>query len=238
MNHSSGIGKGQHKLPVIEIFGPTIQGEGFLIGRQTHFLRFGGCDFRCAWCDSLHAVLPEEVRRNSVWMNTEEIITELKNRRTAPYVTLSGGNPALQKLGPLIKRLREEGFRSVIETQGTKMPYWISDVDIVVVSPKPPSSGMVTNWEQLTQYMRLGQSHLKVVVFDDEDYNYAKNVRALYPNKLMFLSVGNAVGLDGPINLLDKLAWLTDKVLADPEMSSVIPLPQLHVLLWGNKKGV
>lgn len=232
------LGLKQHKMPVVEIFGPTIQGEGILIGRQTHFLRLGGCDYRCIWCDSLHAVMPDEVRRNSVYMNSEEIVHELKNRRHAPYVTISGGNPAIQKLGPLVKLLREAGFKSAIETQGTKLPYWMSDVDIVTVSPKPPSSQMQTDWELLDAYMKIGQSHLKIVVFDEQDYLYAKNVRAMYPNKLMFLSVGNLVGSDGNDALISKLKWLTEKVLTDPEMYDVIPLPQLHVLLWGNAKGV
>lgn len=44
------------RIRIAEIFGPTIQGEGVLIGEPTVFVRTGGCDYRCAWCDSLHAV--------------------------------------------------------------------------------------------------------------------------------------------------------------------------------------
>ena len=44
------------QLRIAEIFGPTIQGEGALIGEPTVFVRTGGCDYRCTWCDSLHAV--------------------------------------------------------------------------------------------------------------------------------------------------------------------------------------
>ena len=46
-------------ISVSEIFGPTIQGEGSLIGTQTIFVRTGGCDYRCSWCDTGYAVLPE-----------------------------------------------------------------------------------------------------------------------------------------------------------------------------------
>ncbi|TIU92326.1 MAG: 7-carboxy-7-deazaguanine synthase QueE, partial [Mesorhizobium sp.] len=46
----------QPGIRVSEIFGPTIQGEGMLIGLPTVFVRTGGCDYRCSWCDSLHAV--------------------------------------------------------------------------------------------------------------------------------------------------------------------------------------
>lgn len=44
------------RIRVSEIFGPTIQGEGILIGLPTVFVRTGGCDYRCSWCDTLHAV--------------------------------------------------------------------------------------------------------------------------------------------------------------------------------------
>ena len=44
--------------PVIEVFGPTIQGEGAEAGLPTHFVRFGGCDYRCSWCDTMYAVDP------------------------------------------------------------------------------------------------------------------------------------------------------------------------------------
>src|SRR6202046_1496627 len=46
------------EIRISEIFGPTVQGEGPLIGRPTVFVRTAGCDYRCAWCDTLYAVLP------------------------------------------------------------------------------------------------------------------------------------------------------------------------------------
>ena len=47
------------RIRISEIFGPTVQGEGPLIGCPTVFVRTGGCDYRCSWCDTLYAVLPE-----------------------------------------------------------------------------------------------------------------------------------------------------------------------------------
>ena len=49
----------KERIRISEIFGPTIQGEGPLVGRPTVFVRTGGCDYRCTWCDTLYAVLPE-----------------------------------------------------------------------------------------------------------------------------------------------------------------------------------
>src|SRR5947209_8352955 len=63
--------------PVIEIFGPTIQGEGAEAGLATHFLRVGGCDYRCSWCDTMYAVDPAEVRANSRHLSREQIIEEI-----------------------------------------------------------------------------------------------------------------------------------------------------------------
>lgn len=83
-------------IAISEIFGPTIQGEGALIGMPTVFVRTGGCDFRCSWCDTLYAVEP---RFRNAWrsMSTDAILTEV-NRLSGNepiLVTLSGGNPAL-----------------------------------------------------------------------------------------------------------------------------------------------
>lgn len=77
------------KHPVIEIFGPTIQGEGALIGAPTHFIRFGGCDYRCIWCDSMFAVKPEEVRENSEKLDYEQILTRIISLEGNPaWITL------------------------------------------------------------------------------------------------------------------------------------------------------
>lgn len=58
----------EKRLAVLEIFGPTLQGEGAVIGAPTMFIRFGGCDYRCEQCDSLHAVLPELIKEHATYM--------------------------------------------------------------------------------------------------------------------------------------------------------------------------
>src|SRR3954453_18768223 len=90
-------------FPVIEVFGPTIQGEGAEAGLPTHFVRFGGCDYRCSWCDTMYAVDPATVRATARPSSTNQIVDELSTLGGAPeWVTLSGGNPALHHLGPLV----------------------------------------------------------------------------------------------------------------------------------------
>ena len=167
-------------ISVSEIFGPTVQGEGAVIGKPTVFVRTGGCDYRCSWCDSKFAVLPE-FRHTWSRMSPEEIFSEV--RRLSPHpilVTLSGGNPALQPFGDLIRLGKAKGYGFTIETQGTLARDWFVELDYLTLSPKPPSSGMETDWEKLARCVEASGSEtetiMKVVVFDDRDYAYAKEV--------------------------------------------------------------
>lgn len=226
-------------FPVIEVFGPVLQGEGRMIGAQTHFVRFGYCDYRCAWCDSLFAVDPEQVQAEAEWLDVDAIIARLDalGQRT-PWVTLSGGNPAIHDLAALVERLHASGRRVAIETQGTVYRPWLAQCDVVTVSPKPPSSGMPTDHARLARFTALPQSNLKVVVFDDADFNYARDIHQRYPDRPFFIQPGNAVGQDDTAALLRKLDWLAQRAMRDPAMADAVVLPQLHTLMYGNRRGV
>ncbi len=160
---------------ISEIFGPTIQGEGALAGRLTVFVRTGGCDFRCNWCDTLYAVLPE-FKSDWTKMSALQIIEKVEEHSGGKpiLVTVSGGNPALAPLGELLEMGHARGHTFALETQGTKAPGWLSELDHLTISPKPPSSGMTPDWDKLRECVRVGQGgktgvSLKVVVFDDEE---------------------------------------------------------------------
>lgn len=238
------------RIRVSEIFGPTIQGEGVLIGLPTVFVRTGGCDYRCAWCDTLHAV-DSDYRDQWQPMSVNEIWSEVKRLSGGKPLTisLSGGNPAIQPLGPLIARGHAEGYRFALETQASLAREWFAALDVLVLSPKPPSSGMVTDWTAFEGCLRMAggepQIALKIVVFDDLDYAYAREAAARYPDLPLYLQPGNhtpppadaedaAVDMDG---IVERMRWLVDKVSADRWFEARV-LPQLHVLVWGNKRGV
>ena len=237
-------------ISISEVYGPVIQGEGAVIGKPTVFVRTGGCDYRCDWCDSKFAVLPEHRGEWRV-MSAKEVFSEVRGISEKPLlVTLSGGNPALQPLGPLISLGKEHGYTFAIETQGTVARDWFGDLDFLTISPKPPSSGMKTNWEKLARCLSSGggstETTLKIVVFDDADYAYAREVGSRFPEVPMYLQVGNDSPPDAdqnggsepdPGKLLDRYAWLSEKVLEDGWNEATV-LPQLHVLLHGNKRGV
>ena len=141
------------------------------------FVRVGGCDYRCTWCDSLHAVLPEAVRE-APRMTAAEVVEALDALGAQPeWVTLSGGNPALFELGDLVARLHRAGRKVAVETQGSIWREWLAGVDLLTISPKPPSSGMASDDHaaETEQFLDRAvatdaQLALKIVVFHDEDY--------------------------------------------------------------------
>jgi 7-carboxy-7-deazaguanine synthase len=266
---SSPVIKKVPKWPVVEIFGPTIQGEGVDQGVVSHFVRFGGCDYRCDWCDTPHAVLPEEVRANAVKMDQWDICHELEQLggpQQAPWIILTGGNPALHDLRLLVDELHENGYLVAVETQGSRWREWMADLDRVCVSPKGPSSKEPKAREnQLGRFLEeglraraLGEKpyewlFLKVVIFNDADLDYAESVRSQLSDSLLYLSAGNDAGrtVGNPTrkdkrttagirrDLLARSKWLVEEVFKRPALCAqdVIVQSQYHVLLWGNELG-
>lgn len=230
---------------ISEIFGPTIQGEGSLVGRVTVFVRTGGCDYRCSWCDTLYAVLPQH-KEDWSGRTPNDILQEVERLSGGHpiLITLSGGNPALQPLEPLLDLGHEHGHSFALETQGSRAHSWFSKLDFLVLSPKPPSSGMEFRAENLRDCIHAAGStpkSLKIVVFDEADYLFARQIHQEHPDIPFYLSVGNPSPLQGTDSdtseLTQSLEWLLARATQDGWFSVTI-LPQLHVLLWGNKRGV
>ena len=237
-------------IRISEIFGPTIQGEGALIGQPTVFVRTGGCDYRCSWCDTLHAV-DNEFRHDWTPMSAEDVFADVEKLSGGVpiMVSLSGGNPAIQPLGGLINLGHAKGYKFALETQGSIVKDWFADLDVLTLSPKPPSSGMDTDYDLLTECIaRAGDNvdiSLKIVIQDEADYLYAQQVSGRYPELPMYLQPVNhtpppvdnmdkKIDIDG---IMERMRWLVERAEQD-QWRSVRILPQLHVLLWGNKRGV
>ncbi|WP_412519523.1 7-carboxy-7-deazaguanine synthase QueE [Staphylococcus simulans] len=235
------------KIPVLEIFGPTIQGEGRVIGRKTMFVRTAGCDYRCSWCDSSFTwdgSMKDEIQM----MTAEEIYDRLYEigGDCFNHVTISGGNPALIKgIQDLVDLFEEKNIESALETQGSRFQPWMRQINDLTISPKPPSSGMKPNLQILDEVINQcvkDTLNLKVVVFDDADYEFAKQMHHRYPDLPFYLQVGNPY-LDDEVEnhtarLLQRYEALVDKVMQSNDMNQVYVLPQLHTLLWSNMKGV
>lgn len=237
-------------ITISECFGPTIQGEGPLIGQPTLFVRTGGCDFRCSWCDSMHAV--DEKKYGDDWeeMDPEAVMEKLLDLSGGypMLVSLSGGNPATQPFEQLIALGHKDGYTFALETQGTIARPWFANLDYLVLSPKGPSSGMPFREGKLQDCIAAATAlpngpkvSLKVVVFDEADYEFAKKVAQIVLPTPIYLQAGTSQKKPGVAlmcaDILDRMRWLADKVAAD-RWTNVRVLPQLHVLMWGDKLGV
>lgn len=229
-------------MRVVEVFGPTVQGEGPYAGRVCHFLRLGGCDYRCSWCDTPQAVDPAQVRAAPDF-DPLEVLGLLAGLDPAPMLVISGGNPALWDLDDLVVGLQAFYDVVAVETQGSVWRNWLRRVDSLVVSPKPPSSGMASaqNWRRMEAFMAEALAVpgvvLKIVVFDADDLDWAGLVHGAFPQVPLYLSAGTEP--DEPLAATaDRYRWLCESVTAAPDLHSARVLPQLHVVAWGHRVGV
>ena len=176
-------------LPLVEAFGPTIQGEGPATGRASTFVRFGGCNLSCSWCDSAYTWDGDrfDLREEITPTSADDIAAKVAALAGhVPIVVLTGGEPLLNQRnpawGPLLRSLVVDQGRSLhVETNGTIVPNdttlaWISTF---VVSPKLPHAGphrgkqnpaLADGW---TSIARDHDAHMKVVVETVEDIERA-----------------------------------------------------------------
>lgn len=181
-------------------------------------------------------------------MSAEEILANVKSLAGASplLISLSGGNPALQPLGGLIAQGRTAGYTFALETQGSVAREWFAELDFLTISPKPPSSGMTADRRKLAECLAAAgraSINLKFVVADEPDYLFARQVAGWFPGLPVTLQPCNERGQEGckeahdPEKMYGRLRWLVERVVADCWYDARV-LPQLHVLLWGNKRGV
>lgn len=146
------------QLPVMEAF-YTIQGEGRFTGYPAYFIRLGGCDVGCVWCDV------KESWDSGKWpiLSIEKIVAEAL-AHPGRLVVITGGEPLMYDLGPLTKLLKAKGFTTNIETSGTH-PF-SGDFDWVCFSPKKFKKPHPSIYQEADE--------LKVVVFHSSDFAFAE----------------------------------------------------------------
>ena len=151
------------QLPVMEQF-YTLQGEGFHQGRAAYFIRLGGCDVGCVWCDVKESWDASQHPVSGI----ENIIAEVK-KTPAEIVVVTGGEPLMHNLDALTRQLREEGLKTHIETSGAHplSGYW----DWICLSPKKFKA---------PRPEILPKAHeLKIVVFNRSDFSWAEKYASL-----------------------------------------------------------
>lgn len=151
------------KLPIMEAF-YTLQGEGFHAGRAAYFIRLGGCDVGCVWCDvkeswdaSIHPQL-----------SIDEIVKEAQ-KYTGRLAVITGGEPLMYNLDELTNALQMASFQTNIETSGA---YKMSGKwDWVCFSPK--------KFKEPHESIFHVANELKVIVYNKSDFKFAEKYAKL-----------------------------------------------------------
>lgn len=159
-------------LPVMEHF-YTLQGEGFHQGKAAYFIRLGGCDVGCVWCDVKDSWDAAKHPKHEV----KSLISEIR-KTPAEIVVITGGEPLMHNLDYLTEELHAAGLKTNIETSGA---YPLSGSwDWICLSPKKFKA-------PLPGILPLA-NELKVVVFNKSDFDWAEKYAALVsPNCKLYL---------------------------------------------------
>lgn len=195
--------EGGKLLPLVESF-YTIQGEGFHSGKPAYFIRLGGCDVGCRWCDSKESWNPDRFPPVPI----EDIVRDAA-ATPAKAIVITGGEPMNYPLDPLCMLLKQSGMEIYVETSGSSHLSGI--FDWVCLSPKrnkPPKE----------EFFMIADE-LKVIIEDTKDFEWAEENRnkvlrmqtSLYGHSKKSLAVSHdgvvgaegaegAVGRDGVVN--------------------------------------
>lgn len=218
-------------IPICEMF-PSIQGEGTNCGTLQYFVRAATCSMHCSICDSKYS-----------WgKGTETTLREIVEnveKSQVQSVCLTGGEIAQfrNKLGALVAFLRERDIHIVLQTNGLHYAPNFQLIDTVAIDMKTPSTGEKSN-ESLVYKLRP-QDEVKSLICTREDYEHAIkiNQKVARVGCKHILQPLNLVGRDTTKSLLEKYKWICEMVIHDGRWTNVHVIPQLHVLLWGNRRG-
>jgi len=159
-------------LPLMESF-YTLQGEGYHTGTAAFFIRIGGCDVGCWWCDTRESWNPALHPATSV-----DDILALAMQNTARAIVITGGEPLMYNMAPLTAMLHEKGFEIFLETSGSEP--LSGEWDWICLSPKikaPPLDDIYSMADEL-----------KVIIFEEEDFRWAEQMaQNVLPSCRLFL---------------------------------------------------
>jgi len=158
-------------LRINEIFF-SAEGEGGRQGQPTIFLRLSGCNLRCDFCDTRYAW--EEGQE----INQETILSKIvgfRKKYKTDWISITGGEPLVQDIKPLVEKLKQAGFKIQIETNGTKPITF--EVDWLTVSPKPPDFFSTrTSRQQATEVKLVVTKNLKLAEVEKVRKKFRVNI--------------------------------------------------------------
>lgn len=157
--------EGGRKLPLMDEF-YTIQGEGKHTGTAAYFIRIGGCDIGCSWCDTKLSWQADLHKSES----TENIIQNAI-KTPAKVIVVTGGEPTKYPLGMLCEYAKKNGLKTFLETSGV---YELTgEWDWICLSPKPQKLPQASFFEKADE--------LKVIISRDEDFAHAERCAGKFP---------------------------------------------------------
>jgi organic radical activating enzyme len=157
------LGIQAESLPVMEYF-YTIQGEGYYQGSAAYFIRLGGCDVGCVWCDVKESWDADAHPKKSIKDITATALAEVGGDAKNIIAVITGGEPLMYDLGALSAALHEAGFQVNIETSGA---YPLSGaIDWICLSPKKFKAPLPDLVEKAHE--------LKVVIYHKSDFEWAE----------------------------------------------------------------
>ncbi len=207
------------KIKINEIF-YSLQGEGSDAGLPTIFIRLTGCNLRCNYCDTRYAFYEGK------YMAIDEIM-EIIKKWNCRRVCITGGEPLLQKnVYVLIEKLLEEGYETSVETNGSISIMRLSKMGVKIkMDVKLPSSGMQDKILFGNISLLHGDDELKFIIWDRDDYEYAKDIVARYKPRCQIIM---------------QPVWGSKIKLAEWILKDELNVRysiQLHKILWSNKRG-
>lgn len=155
---------------LIELY-KSVQGESSFSGLPCIFVRFAGCNLRCAWCDS------EYTFSGGKPFNQDEVVAQIEALAPCRLVEFTGGEPMLQarELLPLMDRLLSAGYALMMETSGERPLAQVPQAVHKIVDVKCPGAGSAANSFRMENLATLSANdELKFVLTDRADYEFAK----------------------------------------------------------------
>jgi 7-carboxy-7-deazaguanine synthase len=231
-------------LLVSEIFGPTFQGEGPSLGHRCSFLRLGGCNLACRWCDTPYTWdwtgrngRRYDPRTELILMSHERVWGELCSHGTGMLV-VSGGEPLLQQaaLIPLLELAANAGWRIEIETAGTIVlrAEVALRVDRFNVSPKLANSGNAEKDRLVPKALGAlavtGKAVFKFVACDMSDLDEIERLVTKFQLSPVYVMPEGITAA----SIAARMQAIADGVLARGWNLTT----RLHILIYGNRRGV
>lgn len=146
----------------------TIQGEGFYQGHAAYFIRLGGCDIGCVWCDVKDSWDAEKHPQYTVDEIVSKALEEVGGNAKNIIAVVTGGEPLMHPLQPLTDALHQAGFQTNIETSGAHP--LSGDWDWICLSPK--------KFKTPLPEVIAAADELKVIVYNKSDFDWAEKYAA------------------------------------------------------------